>query len=223
MEKKKIFSIFLLLSFFYCFSQSENNSIPNDLPRFAIRGNVAIPKVVSSKTFQHSFSGVMAADLGMTVKLFSEFFVGVGYSYTYYKPQKAFRDQYINTNMQSHNGFIKLGIDHFFKSNGFATFSLNAGVNYNQYQGIRYKHDSLIGKNPTNFYSGFIEPVIGLYFIVDPNFAIGGHLSYNYNFSQFNPAFPGFDKWYDYSKVSNKWNMSMITLGFGFYYGLVRK
>ena len=78
-----------------------------ELPRFAIRGNVSIPKVVSSQSFRNSFSGVMAGDLNITCKLVSNFFVGVGYAYTYYKPQKAFRDQNVNTNMQSQNGYLK--------------------------------------------------------------------------------------------------------------------
>ena len=53
-----------------------------------------------------------------------------------------------------------------------------------------------------------------------PNFGFGGFISYHYNFASFNPAYPGFDKWLDYSQISNKWSISMITVGFGFYYGL---
>ncbi len=204
-------------------AQEETSSKAPELPRFSVRGNVGIPKVISSEAFRNSFSGVVTGDLNVNAKLFSDFFVGIGYGFTYYKPQKHFRDQYINTSMQSQNAFIKLGFDKFFSARGFATVSLNTGYNFNKYEGIKYKNDSLIGKYPTDFNSAFIEPMIGLYFIVDPNFAIGGHLSYNYNFSQFNPAYAGFDKWFDYSRVKNNWNMSMITLGFGFYYGLAKK
>jgi hemolysin activation/secretion protein len=214
--------ILLYLTLTSCLFSFAQNKAP-DLPRYAVRGNVSIPKVVSSEAFRNSFSGVMAGDINVTYKLVSNFFVGVGYSYTYYKPQKAFRDQNINTNMQSQNGYLKLGIDKFFSANGFATFSLNAGFNHNEFRGIKYKSDTLIGKYPTQFNSSFVEPVIGLYFIVDPNFAIGGHLSYKNTIAQFNPSYPGMDKWFDYTKVKNNWSMSMITLGFGFYYGLVRK
>lgn len=194
-----------------------------ELPRVSIRANVSIPKVVSSQSFRNSFSGVVGLDANVNYKIASNFFVGLGYSYTYYKPQKVFRDQNVNANMQSQNAYLKIGVDKFFSDNGFATFSLNTGYNFNEYQGLVYKNDTLKGKYPTQFSSSFIEPMIGLYFIVDPNFAIGGHISYNYNFSQFNPAYPSFDKWFDYRNTTNKWNMSMITIGFGFYYGLVRK
>ncbi len=216
---KYILSYLILMSCLFSFAQDK----APELPRFAIRGNIGIPKAVSSQSFRNSFSGVMTGDMNMTCKLTPKFFVGLGYSYTYYKSQKAFRDQNVNTYMQSQNGYLKLGIDHFFSDNGFATFSVNTGYNYNEYKGLKYRSDTLIGKYPTKFSSAFVEPIIGLYFIADPNFAIGGHISYNYNFSQYNPTYPGFDRWFDYNKVKNNWNMSMITLGFGFYYGLVRK
>jgi hypothetical protein len=201
---------------------SQEKSAP-ELPRFSIRVNVGIPKVVSSKAFRNSFSGVITGDASVNCKLFSDFFVGVGYSYTYYKSQKYFRDKNVNTNMQAQNGYIKLGYDKFFNATSFVTISLNAGYNFNQYKGIAYTSDTLRGRNPTQFTSAFVEPMIGIYKIVDPNFAIGAHLSYNYNFSPFNPSYPVFDKWLNYNNLSNKWNMSMITLGFGFYYGLAKK
>ncbi|MES2513175.1 MAG: hypothetical protein V4580_03490, partial [Bacteroidota bacterium] len=176
-----------------------------------------------SQSFRNSFSGVVEGNVNVTCKLVSDFFFGVGYSYTYYKSQKVFRDQNVNTNMQSQNGYLKLGYDKFYSDRGFVTFSVNMGYNFNQYKGLKYRSDTLVGKYPTKFSSAFVEPVIGLYLMVDPNFAIGGHISYNYNFSKYDPTYPGFDRWFDYKRVKNNWNMSMITVGFGFYYGLVRK
>ena len=199
-----------------------------ELPKLSVRANVGIPKIASSKQFRNSFSGVITADANVNYKLFSNYFVGIGYSYTYFKCQKYFRDPLrdnINTNLQTHNGYVKLGYDKFFSTNGFATFSVNMGYSSSAYASIRYKNDSLIGKYPTTYTNAFIEPMIGLYFIVDPNFAIGGHLSYNYNFAQFNPLYPQFNEWGPpgYVSLSNKWDMSLITLGFGFYYGFAKK
>lgn len=198
------------------------------LPKFSIRANVGIPKIASSAQFRNSFTGVITADASVNYKLFSDFFVGLGYSYTYFKCQKYFRDPLrdnINTTLQMQNGYLKIGYDKFFSDNGFATFSLNLGYNVSDYKSVRYKNDSLMGKYPTQFKTAFIEPMIGLYLMVDPNFAIGGHLSYNYNFSQFNPLHPQFNQWgpYGYSTLSNKWNISVVTLGFGFYYGIAGK
>ena len=214
--------LIILLLFCFCVSKSQEKS-PQVLPRFSIRANIGIPKVVSSTAFRNSFSGIITSDASVNCKLFADFFIGVGYSYTYYKSQKYFREKNVNTSMEAQNGYVKLGYDKFFSEKGFVTISLNAGYNFNEYKSISYTSDTLRGVNPTKFTSGFIEPMIGVYKIVDPNFAIGAHLSYNYNFSQFNPSYPVFDKWLNYKGLSNSWNMSMITLGFGFYYGLARK
>lgn len=211
------------MSCLFSFSQDK----APELPRFSIRANIGIPKVASSAQFRNSFTGVVTSDASINCKLFSNFFVGVGYSYTYFKCQKYFRDPLhdnINTILEMQSGYLKIGYDHFFSDKGFATFALNTGYNISEYKSVRYKHDSLKGKYPTQFNTAFLEPMIGLYFIVDPNFAIGGHISYNYYLTQFNPLAPQFNEWgpNGYNKISNKWNMSMVTLGFGFYYGLVR-
>jgi hypothetical protein len=219
--------VFILL-FTWCIVRSQQEKSAPELPRFSIRANAGIPKIASSAQFRNSFSGVITGDASVNCKLFSDFFAGVGYSYTYYKCQKYFRDPLrdnINTILQTQNGYVKVGYDEFFSERGFVTFSINMGYSLSQYKSVRYKNDSLKGKYPTQYSNAFIEPMIGVYFIVDPNFAIGGHLSYNYNFAQFNPLYPQFNEWgpYGYTGISNKWNMSLITLGFGFYYGLARK
>lgn len=216
--KKPLLAI-LLMSCFFIVAQDKAPT----LPRVSVRGNVGIPKVTSSEALRNSFSGILSTDGSFNYRLFSNFFVGLGYEYTYYKTQKYFRDKNIYTSMQAHAGYIKLGYDHFFSETGFVTFSLNTGVGENSYQRIIYRSDSLINKYPRRFSNTFVEPIIGLYFLVEPNFAIGGHLSYNYSFSKFDPRYPGMDKWFDYDKVSNKNTIGMITFGFGFYYGFKRK
>lgn len=221
----KYFIAYLLI--LGCFTISAQEKTP-ELPKFSIRANIGIPKIASSTQFRHSFSGVITADANVNYKLFSNFFAGIGYSYTYFKCQKYFRDPQhdnINTILRVQNGYLKLGYDKFFSPKGFATFSANLGYCTGEYSSVRYKNDSLKGKYPTTYVTAFVEPMIGLYFIVDPNFAIGGHLSYNYSFAPFNSLSPQFNQWGPdgYTQLSNKWNMSMVTLGFGFYYGLARK
>ncbi|MDF2449923.1 MAG: hypothetical protein K0R26_2427 [Bacteroidota bacterium] len=222
MYKVKHFIIYICIaSGLFSFAQEK----APDLPRFSLRMNIGIPKITSSEQYRHSFSGVVTADGSINYKLFSNFNVGLGYNYTYFKCQKYFRDPLrdnINTILQVQNGYLKLGYDHFFSDNGFAVFAVNMGAGQGKYGSVRYKHDSLMGKTPVEFSNAFIEPLIGLYFIVDPNFAIGAHVSYNYSFTKFDPLYPQFHQWgpEGYTKISNKWNMSMITLGFGFYYGI---
>jgi len=198
------------------------------IQKFSIRTNVGVPKAVSSKQFRYSFKGVLAADANINYKLFSNFFVGVGYSYHYYSSQDSFANPYasrINTNLQMHFGYLKLGYDHYVNEKTFVNFSLNGGYNYSLYEGVQYKNDSLKGKYPTKFSGGFVEPMVGIYYLVDPNFAIGGHITYNYNFTLFNSLYPQLNQWGSsgYTKLPNKWNMSIITFGFGLYYGITNK
>ncbi len=217
--KYLVFSLLLI----HVFILKSQDKMP-ELPRFSVRVNCGIPKLVSSELLYNTFSGVVLGDASVNCKLFSNVFVGIGYSYSYSKAQKALRDQNINTYMQTHNGYMKVGYDHFFSQNGFTTISLNVGSNLTSFSGIRYYNDSLKGKYPTQFISAFVEPQIGVYFIVDPNVAIGGHIGYNYNLARFDSHYPGTDKWLsNSSSLSNKWNISSITLCFGMYVGLAKK
>ena len=217
--KYLVFSL-LLMPVFILKSQDKSP----ELPRFSIRVNCGIPKLASSELLRNTFSGIINAEASLNCKLFSNFFVGVGYSYSYSKSQDALRKQNINPNMQMQNGYLKIGYDHFFSENGFTTISLNVGSNFTSFSGIQYYNDSLKGKYPTQFVSGFVEPQLGVYLIVDPNLAIGGNIGYNYNFSQFDSRYPGTDKWLPNSSgLSNKWNISSITLCFGMYIGLGKK
>ena len=129
-----------------CLASFSQDKAP-ELPKFSIRANVGIPKIASSKQYRNSFSGIITADGSINYKLFSNFFVGLGYSYTYFKCQKYFRDPLrdnINTTLEMQSGYLKLGYDNFFSDNGFATFSVNMGYGNSKYTSIRYKHDSLI-------------------------------------------------------------------------------
>ncbi len=191
------------------------------LPRFSIRASCGIPKYVSSQLLQHAFSGVVTGDANVNYKLFSNFFVGVGYSFTYLQAQKALRDQRVNTYTEIQNGYLKLGYDHFFSDNAFTTISLNAGYGLTSYKGITYYNDTLKGKFPTQYNSAFVETQLGVYFLVDPKIAIGGHIGYNFNFSKFDLNKPSIDKWLpNQTGVTNNWDISSITLCFGFYYGI---
>lgn len=213
---------FLVLITSFC-SLAQDEIKVTKLPRVSARVNIGIPKVASSTALRNSFSGVMSSDINFDCRLFSNFFAGIGYNHMYFKSQKHFSEQFINTNMQMHNGYLKIGYDHFFSNSAFTTISLNSGYSLTKFAGIQYKNDSLVGKFPTSYSGSFIEPHFGITFLVEPNFGFGGYIGYHYDFSQFNPAYPGFDKWLDYSNISNKWTTSMVSIGFGFYYGISKQ
>ena len=193
------------------------------LPRFSVRANIGIPKVTSSKAFRTSFLGLYDANASMNVRLFSNFHIGVGYKNALMKAQDYFKQKNIYTKMQVHNGFINIGYDRFYAEHSFATFGINAGYSFNKYTNVVPRADSLIRSTPPQFTTSFIEPSISFNFLVEDNFAIGAHIAYTYSLAKFDPSIPYIDKWLGYQSFSNNWNMSWLSFGFGFYYGLVRK
>lgn len=235
MMRTCIFYVVLCLVCTGAFCQESPSRAP-DLPKVAMRANLGIPKIVSSQKYRNSFSGVFSGELGFTYKLAGNYFFGLGYNYNYFKAQRYFRENAnpnLNASMQMHGGYLKLGHDHFFKSNAFTTVSVNLGYQAGKYYGLQYPvRDTIRAPYTPQFGNAFIEPMVGVYFIVDPNFAFGMHLSYSYNLQQFSAEDIGFDKFgfsgsangdKAYNQLGNGWGMSMFTLGFGFYYGFQRK
>jgi hypothetical protein len=234
--RKYVFYAVLCLLCTDAFCQDEPSSFrAPQLPRVAVRANLGIPKIISSQKYRNSFSGVFSGEIGVSYRLVSNYFFGIGYNYNYFKAQRYFRENAtpkINASMQMHGGFLKLGYDHFFKPTAFTTISLNLGYQTGRYYGLQYALKDTIRAPYTNvFGNAYVEPMIGVYFIVDPDFAFGMHLSYSYNMQQFSAEDIGFNKFgfgststtKSYNDLHNKWGMSMITLGFGFYYGIRKK
>jgi hypothetical protein len=218
-----------------CFFLSAQDKAP-ELPRFAFRGNIASPNSLSSSKFRHSFSGITAVDASFTIRLFDKFYTGVGFSHVYFKNQDYFRNalginRQLSTSFQTFGGYIKIGRDHFVTDRAFVTTALNCGYALGKYQGVFYQADSLIGKYPTQFTNFYLEPVLGIMFMVEDNFGFGLQVSFNYNFEVFDSNYPnfeyrGFQKTEtkpSYKNLPNKWGIGSLNIGVGFYYGIKRK
>ena len=127
----KRFLIILIVGLSLCgFSQKEGQE--NAL--FTIRGNIGIPRVISSQMFRTSFAGLYEGNLSLNIKLFGNFFVGIGYQNTQFQNNKFLKFQYFNasipynTRLMCHGTFVKLGYDKFFSDKGYASFNLNSGL-----------------------------------------------------------------------------------------------
>lgn len=224
MSINKQYSILLLSFLLFAFCKvkaQESTSAKTVAPRFTMRVNCGIPKITSSQLLRNSFTGVVFAEANLNCRLFSNVFVGAGYSYSYFKTPKSLSDLNVYTNMQMQHGYVKFGYDHYLSSNKFISISLNAGYNYTFYQGVKYATDSVIGKYPTQFSSSFAEPQFTYYILNDDGIALGFHVGYYYNFKQFDIRNSGLDKWLtNANSLTNKWNISSINIGLGIYYGI---
>lgn len=236
MRKYVFYAVLCLLSINTFSQEAPSSSRAPDMPRVAVRANLGIPKIITSNKYRNSFSGVFSGEIGVSYKLVSNYFFGVGYNYNYFKAQRYFRENTnprINASMQMHGGFLKLGYDHFFKPTAFTTISLNIGYQSGKYYGLQYPlKDTIRAPFENTWGNAYVEPMIGMYFIVDPDFAFGMHLSYSYNTQQFSAEDIGFNKFgfsgssngdKAYNSLKNNWGMSMVTLGFGFYYGIRKR
>lgn len=216
---RHIFLIFIIL---ICL-QIRAQETQKELPRISIRSDMGIPKVIGSQAFRTSFLGIYEFNFSTNIRIAKNYFVGIGYKDALLRTQDYFKKLNVNTKMQSHNGYIRIGFDRFYAENSFATFSINSGYNFSKYTGTVLKNDTLAHSYPAQFTGAFIEPEIGMYILLDPNFAIGAHISYYYNTTKYDPTLPYLTHWRDFDKLKNNAGMNWLTFGFGFYYGFVRK
>lgn len=203
------------------------------LPRVSIRASCTVPKIISSKAYRTSYSGIYDGQVSVNFRVAGNINVGLGYKSALFTPQLYFRQKGLNTKLQVHDGFLKFGYDHMF-SRGFVAFSIDGGYSYNKYTNVIFIHDSLNGKNPTDFASFFLRPEIAVNFLVEENFAFGFIFAYNYCLYKYDTSYNGFGSYADSKSTSNniiyegtsygnKANIGWFSFGFGFYYGFKKK
>ncbi len=201
------------------FSQKieKNNAV------LTIRGNIGIPRMISSRMFSTCFSGIAEADLSVNVRLFDNFILGGGYQFSYFQNNKFLKFQYFNTSIPyntrivGNGGFIKLGYDQFFSQTGYMNYSLNSGLlffNYNNVNADTSKLNKPFGL--TSFSAPYVQPEISVNFIVDKTLSFSIMLSYTTMFNKFDPKAPRFNHFEEVNKTSNRYFMSWLNIGLGF-------
>lgn len=215
---KRIFFVLFFISSF-CFSQKidKQNSL------LTIRGNIGIPRSISSKMFKTAFNGIFEANLSFNVRLFDNFFVGIGYQAAQFQNNKFLKFQYFNnsipydTRLTANCGFVKLGYDKFFSEKGYMSYCLNSGFMQCNYSNVNL--DTNINNKPFGkliFSAPYIQPEVSANFIVDNTISFSIMLSYTTLFSNFDPKAPRFNHFEEVKKTSNKYYMSWLNIGFGF-------
>lgn len=197
---------------------------------FSIRYNIGIQKSLTSKKFRTAFDGVFESNLSINTRLFSTFFIGIGYQYTNFQNNKAVFVFYqnkdpngnplgaslpYNTRMIGNAGFIKLGYDHFFEK-GFVTLSLNSGYSIVNYKNV--VNDSSAANLPfrsKTFNAPYLQPEISVSFMADRSLTFSLMLAYTTMFYRFDPSAPRFNAVEEVRNKSNKYFMTWLNIGFG--------
>lgn len=191
--------------------------------RFTIRGNIGIPKSVSSQMFRTSFAGLYEANLSANMRIFDNFYIGVGYQNSHFQNNKILKQQLFNasvpynTRCVANGAFIKIGYDKFFSETGYVSYALNSGYAMCNYRNIN-SDTSLANRpyGPDSFNAAFIQPELSVNFIVENTMAFSLFFSYNTLISKFDPRSPRFNHFGEVNKTKNNYVMSWINFGVGF-------
>lgn len=183
--------------------------------RISIRASCAVPHPLGNGALRRSMTGIYYATFSATARPFSGLHVGAVYSNGLYKTA-ANKLSDVPTALQVNNVGARVGYDHYFSEITFFSASVNAGRSYGKFTGVRCKDPQEVD---TKYSAEYFEPELNLYFIVDPNFAIGVNLSSTFISHQFDPYAVCFNQYKGYSDRDLRGNTMSVNFGFGFYYG----
>ncbi|MEI6022155.1 MAG: hypothetical protein WCR21_13590 [Bacteroidota bacterium] len=202
---------------------------PKQSAAFTIRGNVGIPKAITSKLFSTCFTGVVESNLSANVRLFQNFYAGIGYQNSFFQNNKLiFLNQVTakaaipyDTKLMINSGFLKIGYDQFFSDIGYFSYALNAGYSFAGYKNVirdsSLKNQPFVGKN---FSGAFVQPEFSVNFIAEDLLSFSLMISYNNLLYHFDPKAPHLAHFQAASDLvqghHNKYIMSWINFGFGF-------
>ncbi len=231
MRIKKIVLLFLTLV--GCAIKDMNAQSKSKLARFSFKGEGGIPNALSSQAFRNTFLGEFQAGGQFNIKLFHLFYSGVGFNYALFKTSKNF--QFISGNnslpydffLRAYNANFTIG--YFMpvkvesnRPDQFACIELRAGYSFNKYTNIALKVDSGKPAPPTEFSTTFLQGNFSYTFMVEENLGFGAFLNYTLYFQSFNPTYGTLNKYADYSKWKNTFNISWLTLGLHFHWYFIR-
>jgi hypothetical protein len=223
--KNLLLLLFTLNSLVTLSQPKEQNSL------VTVRGNIGIPKPISSRMFKTSFNGVFEANLSVCYRLFDNFHAGLGYQNSYFQNNEKVFVYYTvpapqktggatlsyNTRLMGHSGFVRLGYDKFFSKKGYMSYALNTGFMKGGYLNvIPDTSDRNKPLQPAYFVAPFIQPEAAANFIVDPTLSFSIMLSYTTVLRTFDPRSPRFNHIGQVNTASNGYMMSWFNIGFGF-------
>jgi hypothetical protein len=226
---RKQLSAFLMMACFFLQAQK----LDKQNSKITIRGCVGIPKTISSRMFHTSFNGIYEANLSGNVRLFNNFYVGLGYQNTFFQNNKQVfmfytpnptKAQQIsgtlsyNVKLMNNAGFIRLGFDKFFSDHAYMGYALNSGLIYAQYMNVVV--DSSAENMPfvsKSFICPYVQPEASINMVVDKYFSFSFLLSYTTMIYKYDPKAPEFAHFEAVKGKSNRYLMSYLTIGVGFH------
>lgn len=230
---KQAFLVFLLLSAFPLVAQepvdhsplADNGPAKKEYYWFNPHAAVTIPNPMANRAFRKNLAGVYEVSAGMDILLFKGIFAGAVYqnatlkitgitgaTYFHYQPLMKINNAGIRVGGRSYVGD---------KNRMILTGALTLGESWTHYKDIRCK-DSTIAVPLTRYSCPYVQPEIGIYFLVESNFAIGATVSYSFYNKKFDPYEICLDSWKAVGKAGSE-GTQYLSFGFGFYYSFLKK
>jgi hypothetical protein len=225
---KKQFKVFLFFVFLSvaCIAQDAGNDedvkqLYHSSFRLHIRVDADIPHPIANAAFRRSFTGTYDGTFSFYAEVFHGLNAGLFYKNAEFEipPNKIAK---LYTKQQYNAAGIRLGYDYYLSK--IAVFS--AAINAGQCQMFAYDVIPLqtpVNPRPTD--QGFIlEPVLGMSFYTEDDFAIGFNVSYEIITTQFDPYKLALDQ-HGISYGSGDLNgfTQNFNIGFHFVYAFLRK
>ena len=231
---KQAFIVFLLLGALPLVAQepvdnsppsADNGPVKKEYYWFNPHASVTIPNPMANRGFRKNLAGVYELSAGMDILLFKGIFAGAVYQNATLKITGITGATYFHYQplLKINNAGIKVGARTYLgeKNRMIFTGSLTVGESWGHYKDIRCK-DSTIAVPMTRYTSPYVQPEIGIYFLVESNFAIGATISYTASRKIFNPYEICLDSWKPVGNVGSE-GTQYLSFGFGFYYSFLKK
>lgn len=186
---------------------------------------VNIPNPMSNKAFRKHMAGVYEVSAGMDILLFRGFFAGAVYEHTTFKITGITGATYFHYQplMKVNNAGLRVGARSYIGSRNrmIGVASVTVGESWAHFKDIRCK-DSTVAVPLTRYTSPYVQPEIGVFFLVESNFAIGATISYTACTKKFDPYEICLDSWKAIGDVGSG-STQYLSFGFGFYYSFLKK
>jgi hypothetical protein len=214
--------LFVLICTLLCLSGFSQKPGQHNAP-WTIRGNIGIPKPISSQMYRKSFTGLYEANLSVNLRLFDNMYIGIGYQNTHMQNNKFLKQQIFNasipynTRLMGHGFFFKVGYDQFFSEKAYFSYSLNSGYMLCNYFNVNA--DTTADNRPYQsfkFNAAYFQPEVSVNMLVEGNMSFSFLLSYTTLVHRFDARSPRFNQFKEIRTASNNYLMSWINFGIGF-------
>jgi hypothetical protein len=186
--------------------------------KFGIKGDVGIPNPISNKAFKLSFAGVYEVGLAPVVNIHSGFTLGAFGHISQFKVP-ILKIPNVKTLRNTQSAGVKAGYEFLVSENIIFSFMMDYG-----FAKVMYKNNECIDSTKVqNINLNLARPSFSFYFVVDPDFAMGGNISYTMMNEKFDPTTLCFENKKQYFPGDLTGKTNYFNFGVSLYYFFVKK